>query len=68
MSLHVTVVSASNVPNVEKFGNSDPYAIVEFQGKQVFSKWSYLTITQACRQAADFAILYHLIFYIFLFN
>lgn len=33
MSLKVFVVSATNVPNLETFGNSDPYAIVEFQGR-----------------------------------
>lgn len=32
MSLHVLVIGATNVPNVEKFGESDPYATVEFKG------------------------------------
>ena len=33
MSLEVFVVSAKNVPNVEKFGKSDPYTQVIFQGR-----------------------------------
>ncbi|KAK3095803.1 hypothetical protein FSP39_019399 [Pinctada imbricata] len=32
MALQVVVIGATNVPNVEKFGESDPYASVEFQG------------------------------------
>ncbi|GFR79170.1 dysferlin [Elysia marginata] len=32
MSLEVKVVCATNVPNPETFGKSDPYASVEFQG------------------------------------
>ncbi|XP_033757648.1 myoferlin-like isoform X3 [Pecten maximus] len=32
MSLHVSVIGATNVPNVEKFGESDPYATIEFKG------------------------------------
>ncbi|XP_033126409.1 myoferlin-like isoform X5 [Anneissia japonica] len=34
MSLTVIVVSASNLPNVEKLGKSDPIASVEFQGSR----------------------------------
>ena len=37
-SLEVTVLSATNLPNVETFSKSDPYAIVEFQG-MLFSGW-----------------------------
>ena len=33
MSVTVTVRSASSLPNVEKFGLSDPYAILTFQGE-----------------------------------
>ena len=33
MSLVVLVVGATNVPNAEKFGESDPYVSLEFQGK-----------------------------------
>lgn len=32
MALQVVVISATNVPNPETFGKSDPYATVEFQG------------------------------------
>ena len=34
MSLQVHVISATDVPNPEKFGKCDPYAAVEFQGKR----------------------------------
>lgn len=33
--LQVIVVGATNVPNVEKFGESDPYTTVEFKGELV---------------------------------
>ena len=33
MALQVVVIGATDVPNVEKFGESDPYAAIEFQGK-----------------------------------
>ncbi|XP_056005339.1 myoferlin-like isoform X15 [Ostrea edulis] len=32
MSLQVVVIKATNVPNAEKFGESDPYVSIEFQG------------------------------------
>ena len=32
MSLKVVVIGATNIPNPETFGKSDPYATVEFQG------------------------------------
>ncbi|XP_061186440.1 myoferlin-like isoform X8 [Saccostrea echinata] len=32
MSLQVVVIKATNVPNAEKFGESDPYVAIEFQG------------------------------------
>ena len=32
MSLHVVVTDATNLPNVETLGQSDPYTIVEYQG------------------------------------
>ncbi len=32
-SLEVFVANATNVPNVETFGKSDPYVNVEFQGE-----------------------------------
>ena len=34
MSLSVVIINATNVPNVETFGKSDPYVSVEFQGKK----------------------------------
>ena len=34
MSLKVDVIEASNVPNLESFGESDPQASVTYQGKQ----------------------------------
>ena len=37
MSLKVDVISASNVPNVESFGKSDPYATITFKGTIVGS-------------------------------
>jgi Ca2+-dependent lipid-binding protein len=33
MSLQVVVIKATNVPNAEKFGESDPYVSFEFNGK-----------------------------------
>lgn len=33
MSLKVEVISASNVPNLETFGESDPYTTLKYQGK-----------------------------------
>ena len=35
MSLTVNAKSASNLPNVEKFGLSDPYAVFTFQGRRM---------------------------------
>ena len=32
MSLEVTVKSASNLPNVERWGKSDPMTVLVFQG------------------------------------
>ena len=32
--LQVVVIGATNVPNVEKLGESDPYASIEFKGKK----------------------------------
>lgn len=32
-ALQVVVVSATNVPNAEKFGESDPYTSIEYKGK-----------------------------------
>lgn len=34
-SLKVLVISASNVPNLETFGESDPYATITYQGKLI---------------------------------
>lgn len=34
MSLTVVILNATNVPNVETFGKSDPYVSVEFQGRR----------------------------------
>lgn len=34
-SLKVEVISASNVPNLETFGESDPYATITYQGRCV---------------------------------
>jgi Ca2+-dependent lipid-binding protein len=36
MSLEVTVVSATNLPNLESMGKIDPYVNVEFQGQLMF--------------------------------
>lgn len=33
MSLQLVVIKATNLPNAEKFGESDPYVSIEFQGK-----------------------------------
>ena len=33
MSLSVTVKSASNLPNVERFSKSDPMCIITYQGR-----------------------------------
>ena len=33
MSLEVTVKSAANLPNVERFGKSDPFAVLVYQGE-----------------------------------
>lgn len=33
MSLQVLVIKATNVPNAEKFGESDPYVSLEYKGK-----------------------------------
>ena len=33
MSLTVLVKSASNLPNVERFGKSDPMCVISLQGK-----------------------------------
>lgn len=33
MALTVAVQRASNLPNVERFGKSDPYAVVAFRGR-----------------------------------
>ena len=32
-SMEVFVANATNVPNVETFGKSDPYVVLEFQGE-----------------------------------
>jgi len=34
-SLKVLVISATNVPNLETFGESDPYTTITYQGKIV---------------------------------
>jgi hypothetical protein len=33
MTLLVSVISASNLPNLETFGKSDPFCIIEFMSK-----------------------------------
>ena len=33
MTLHISVLSAANVPNAETFGKSDPYVRLEFRGQ-----------------------------------
>ena len=38
MSLSVNVKSASDVPNVEKFSKSDPFAVIKFQEKKEKTK------------------------------
>ena len=38
--LRVIVCSATNIPNLEKFGKSDPYCLVLFQGKRASGLWS----------------------------
>lgn len=44
MSLQVVVIKATNVPNAEKFGESDPYVSIEFQGKfAVHNTWCELS-------------------------
>lgn len=35
MSLQLVVIKATNLPNAEKFGESDPYVSIEFQGKKL---------------------------------
>ena len=37
--LRVVVSSATELPNVEQFGKSDPYALISFQGKLAFVFW-----------------------------
>lgn len=40
MSLQVLVIKATNVPNAEKFGESDPYVSLEYKGKDaLFHTW-----------------------------
>lgn len=36
MSLQLVVIKATNLPNAEKFGESDPYISIEFQGKLLY--------------------------------
>lgn len=43
MSLEVFVANATDVPNVETVGKSDPYTIVEFQG--VFTNYNITNLT-----------------------
>lgn len=37
MSLQLVVIKATNLPNAEKFGESDPYVSIEFQGKMLYT-------------------------------
>ena len=39
MSLQVTVKSAANLPNVERFSKSDPMTVLVFQGSQLTTKF-----------------------------
>jgi Ca2+-dependent lipid-binding protein len=38
--LEVTVIQASNLFNLEKFGKIDPYVAVEYQGKKLITQVS----------------------------
>ena len=35
--LYASEISAQNLPNVERFGKSDPLCEIEFQGKRIFA-------------------------------
>ena len=40
MSLTVKVKSASKLPNIERFGKSDPFVVLKFRGNDRVSKFS----------------------------
>lgn len=46
MSLQLVVIKATNLPNKEKFGESDPYISIEFQGKMLYIP--YLVLSEPC--------------------